>query len=261
MESTTCESSVRTGGSLYRPVRSGELLLVSAPVSYATAWELQSRLHRERLSRLRPDTVIILEHQPVYTLGRSTRPSDWLGNEEMLRAQGTDLVRVNRGGSITFHGPGQIVVYPILKMADYAAGPRHLVWLLEDVLIRLLAHWDIEGRRIDKKPGVWVMSPHHTKIASIGIRIEHGVSLHGCALNVDMDLAPFQYINPCGFSDCVMTSMQRLGKRRLSIDEIKHDLARIFTAVFGIEWTAGTENVFGNVAAGDNTVRDRAHHV
>jgi lipoate-protein ligase B len=244
-----------------RSFQTGELLVFSAPIAYSTAWELQSRLHRERLLGVRPDMVAILEHQPVYTVGRSTQPSDWLGDEQVLRTQGAALLRVNRGGSITFHGPGQIVLYPILKVADYAAGPRRLVWLLEEVIIRLLAHWSIEGHRIDKKPGVWVMSPHQAKIASIGIRIEQGVSLHGFALNVDMDLTPFQYIHPCGFSDCIMTSMERLGKARLSIHGIKRDLARIFAEVFSIEWTAGTENVFNNVTAMHEAVHDNACHL
>jgi lipoate-protein ligase B len=198
---------------------------------------------------------------PVYTLGRSTRPSDWLGNEYVLRAQGAELHHVNRGGSITFHGPGQIVVYPILKVAEYAAGPRRLVWLLEEVIIRLLAYWNIRGSRIDNKPGVWVMSSRPEKIASIGIRIDQGVSLHGFALNVDMDLAPFQHIHPCGFTDCIMTSMRNLGATGFSIHKIKHDLARIFGEVFGIEWTTVTEVPCHPVPASDGPVRINASHL
>lgn len=229
--------------------RTGTLLSFPEPILYSTAWALQSRFHQERLSGARPDTVAILEHQPVYTLGRSTRPSDWLGNQQVLRAHGADLVRVNRGGAITFHGPGQIVLYPILKVADYAAGPRLFVRLLEEVIIRLLAHWGIEGRRIDKKPGVWVMSSHPAKIASIGVRIEQGISLHGFALNVDLDLTPFQYIHPCGLTDCRMTSMQELGIPDLSLANIKHDLTSIFSEVFAIQWTTGTELLFNHVGA------------
>jgi lipoate-protein ligase B len=98
---------------------------------------------------------------------------------------------------VTFHGPGQIVVYPVLQLDRYAAGPRQLVWLLEEVIIQVLQRWNIVGSRIVGKPGVWVMTPGPQKIAFLGIRIEHGVTLHGFALNVDLDLTPFQRIHPC----------------------------------------------------------------
>ncbi|MDH5668593.1 MAG: lipoyl(octanoyl) transferase LipB [Nitrospira sp.] len=224
-----------------RCARAGTLLQSASPVPYVTAWELQSRLHRERASGLTPDTVAILEHHPVYTFGRSTRPADWLGTDQTLGTLGADLVRVNRGGAITFHGPGQIVVYPILKVTDYATGPRLFVRLLEEVIIQLLARWGIEGRRIDKKPGVWVMTPQPAKIASVGIRIERGISLHGFALNADLDLAPFQYIHPCGLTDCRMTSMRDLGNSDFSLNTVKHNLADIFSEVFAIEWATVTD--------------------
>lgn len=211
------------------------------PISYSLAWELQSRLHSERMRDLRPDTVLILEHQPVYTLGRSAQESHWGGNEAVLRANGTELHRVNRGGSVTYHGPGQIVAYPILRLAQHATGPRQLVWLLEEVIIRTLNLWKIDGHRIDKKPGVWVMAPEPSKIASIGIRVERGITLHGFALNVDMDLAPFRRIHPCGFTNCPVTSMAAMLKTALSVKVIKQDLAQIFGNVFRLEWSTAEE--------------------
>ncbi len=244
-----------------RSAGAGELVIVPTPVAYAAAWEFQSRLHRERLLDLRPDTLLILEHQPVYTLGRSTKLSDWGGDETVLRAKGADLHRVNRGGSVTFHGPGQIVVYPLLKVVRYVTGPRQLVRLLEEVIIRLLSCWEITGGRLDGKPGVWVMRPEPAKIASIGIRIEQGVSLHGFALNVDMDLAPFQHIHPCGFTDCLVTSMSALRNTRLPVDEIKNDLARTFGHVFGIEWTGVVEHPFGVFETADKTAGNRPSNV
>jgi len=258
---STVQSSIERQDSASYRYRTGALLSFPKPILYSTAWALQSHLHQERLSELRPDTVAILEHQPVYTVGRSTRPSDWLGNEQVLRTQGADLVHVNRGGAITFHGPGQIVLYPILKVADYAAGPRPFVRLLEEVIIRFLARWGIEGRRIDKKPGVWVLSPCPAKIASIGIRIERGVSLHGFALNVDLDLTPFQYIHPCGLTDCRMTSMRDLGIPDLSLARIKHDLAGIFSEVFAIDWTTVTEPPFNHLTAHHGLLHDGVCHM
>jgi lipoate-protein ligase B len=219
----------------------GTALIFPDPVAYAIAWELQSRLHRERLLDLRPDTVLILEHLPVYTLGRTAKESHWGGNEAVLRANGAELHRVNRGGSVTYHGPGQIIVYPILRLAQYAAGPRQAVWLLEEVILRLLARHGIEGCRIDKKPGVWIMGPDPEKIASIGIRIERGVTLHGCAFNVDMDLSPFERIHPCGFTDCAVTSMAARLNRAVSVQEVKRELAQIFGTVFGLFWSAVEE--------------------
>lgn len=244
-----------------RCAQAGTLLHSASPVPYVTAWELQSRLHQERVSGLQPDTVMILEHQPVYTVGRGTQQSDWLGNDHLLHTLGADLVRVNRGGAITFHGPGQIVVYPILKVSDYATGPRLFVRLLEEVIIQLLARWGIDGRRIDKKPGVWVMSPQPAKIASIGIRIEQNISLHGFALNVDLDLTPFQYIHPCGLTDCRMTSMRDLGKADLSLNTIKQGLAELFSEVFSIEWTTTTEIPVNRITADHDPVGDMTCHI
>jgi lipoate-protein ligase B len=206
------------------------------------AWELQSRFHNERLLNLRPDTVLILEHHPVYTLGRRTQVSHWGGNEDVLRANGVDLQRVNRGGSVTYHGPGQILVYPILRLAHHAAGPRQLVWKMEEVIIRVLNLWKIDGHRIGKKPGVWVMAPEPAKIASIGIRIERGITLHGFSLNVDMDLTPFQRIHPCGFTNCAVTSMTALRNAAVSVNAVKKDLAQMFGTVFALEWSIVDEN-------------------
>ena len=250
--SCALELRANTTDSMSQPVTAGALVVFPGLVPYSIAWELQSRLHRERLSDMRPDTVVILEHQPVFTLGRSTQVSDWGGDEALLRANGTALHRVNRGGSATYHGPGQIVVYPILKLAQHAAGPRRLVWLFEEVIIRVLKRWDIAGQRIEKKPGIWAMTPQPAKIASIGIRVEQGITLHGFALNVDMDLAPFQQIRPCGCIDCLVTSMSAQRGAAISLDEIKQDLAQIFGEVFSVAWMTVTDRPGNHLAAADD---------
>jgi lipoyl(octanoyl) transferase len=253
-ESCAVEALAGTSDCASRYFSTAALLVFPTPVRYSSAWELQSRLHWERLSNERPDTVLILEHYPVYTLGRSTGVSDWGNDESVLRANGTELHRVNRGGSVTYHGPGQIVVYPILRLARHATGPRQLVRLFEEVIIRVLDLWNIRGHRIDKKPGIWAMTPEPAKIASIGIRIEQGVTLHGFALNVDMDLAPFQLIHPCGYTDCAVTSMSALRGTAPAIGEIKNHLARIFSDVFSVEWTTIEHNPSRYLTAADETV-------
>lgn len=218
-------------------IHTGAVRIFPEPVPYLIAWEIQSRLHEERLLDLQPDTVLILEHPPVYTFGRRTKLSHWGGSESALCENGAELHRINRGGSVTFHGPGQIVVYPVLKLDQHAAGPRQLVWLLEEVIIQVLATWNITGSRIVGKPGVWIMTPEPQKIAFLGLRIEHGVTLHGFALNVDMDLTPFQRIHPCGFPDCRVTSMAAVRRTAVPVDIVKQELAQSFAMVFALNWS------------------------
>lgn len=218
-------------------IHTGAVRIFPEPVPYLIAWEIQSRLHEERLLDLQPDTVLILEHPPVYTFGRRTKLSHWGGSESALCEDGAELHRINRGGSVTFHGPGQIVVYPVLKLDQHAAGPRQLVWLLEEVIIQVLATWNITGSRIVGKPGVWIMTPEPQKIAFLGLRIEHGVTLHGFALNVDMDLTPFQRIHPCGFPDCRVTSMAAVRRTAVPVDIVKQELAQSFAMVFALNWS------------------------
>lgn len=218
-------------------IHEATLRIFPEPIPYLVAWEIQSRLHEERLTGLQPDTVLILEHPPVYTFGRRTRLSDWGGNESVLGAEGAELHHVNRGGSVTFHGPGQIVVYPVLRLDQYARGPRQLVWLLEEVIIQVLRLWNIIGSRLVGKPGVWITTPEPQKIAFVGIRIDHGVTLHGFSLNVDLDLTPFQRIHPCGFPDCRVTSMAAVRQTPISIDAVKQELAQTFAAVFALSWS------------------------
>jgi len=213
-------------------IQEAVVYVFSDPVPYLTAWDLQSRLHSERLLDRQPNTLLILEHSPVYTLGRRTRPADWGGDTAALCEHGAELLHVNRGGSITFHGPGQIVLYPILKVVQYAAGAKQLVWLLEEVIIRVLTDWGIAGVRVAGKPGVWVPVPQLQKIGFVGIRIQRGVTLHGVSLNVDLDLSPFLRIHPCGLADCSVTSMAAVSKRPIPIDMIKKQLAQSFAAIF-----------------------------
>jgi lipoyl(octanoyl) transferase len=221
------------------PARSGVLLEFVEPVPYSEAWCLQKRLHEERAVDRRPDTLLLLEHLPVYTVGRTTQASHWGDGEENLRNTGAQIHPVDRGGSITYHGPGQLVGYPILRLAHHASGPRQYVRMLEDVIIDALRSWGIEGHRVDKKPGVWVrLDEQEAKIAAIGVRIERGVTLHGFALNVETDLSPFSRIVPCGLMGCRMTSMAEALGVAVSLLAVRSVIQRKFSHAFNLEWTS-----------------------
>jgi len=219
--------------------RSAAVFEFAEPVPYADAWNLQKRLHEERVVDHRPDTLLLLEHVPVYTAGRTTQASHWSGGENNLHPAGLEIHTVDRGGSLTYHGPGQLVGYPILRLAHYASGPRQYVRLLEDVLIDTLRLWRIEGYRVDKKPGVWVqLDQQEAKIAAIGVRIERGVTLHGFALNVEMDLSPYSRIVPCGLAGCRVTSMAEASGSTVSLPAVRSAMQRTFSHTFALEWTS-----------------------
>lgn len=210
----------------------GRLVIFSDPVPYSDAWQLQQRWHAERMENRRSDTLMLLQHEPVYTMGRRTAPTHL-----PLSDTGLAVESVNRGGSITYHGPGQLIGYPILKLAQFASGPKDYVWLLEEVLIRTLALWDIEGHRLHKKPGVFVrLHGHESKIASIGIRVERGITLHGFAVNVDLDLLPFTSIVPCGLEGCVTTSMAEIRRSSVPFALVTEQVSTAFADLFKIFW-------------------------
>jgi len=213
------------------------LVRFSQPIPYPEAWTLQKQLHEERVAERQRDVLMLLEHSPVYTMGRTTRPAHWACGGEVLRRTGADLVSVDRGGSITYHGPGQVVGYPILKLSQYCSGPKQYVRKLEEVLIHTLLQWGIEGYRLEKKPGVWVRMGHaDAKIAAIGVRIDHGVTIHGFALNVDLDLSPFSHIMPCGLTQCHVTSMAEVRQSAVSPSIVAQQMAQEFARIFNIRW-------------------------
>ncbi|TAJ32046.1 MAG: lipoyl(octanoyl) transferase LipB [Nitrospirae bacterium] len=215
------------------------LLLVYDRLDYAAAWDLQRRLVEERVAGRRPDTLVLVEHEPVFTVGRSGQAAHW-GEEQVLREAGYSLYHVERGGSVTYHGPGQIVGYPILRLSRFCPGPKAYVRLLEDVLIRTLADWGIAGQRVERLPGVWV-GEEPAKIAALGVRIVKGVTMHGFALNVTVDLAPFHRIVPCGITGCRVTSMAALLGTPVEVAMVRKRVAEKFAEVFGLDWTEGNE--------------------
>jgi lipoyl(octanoyl) transferase len=216
----------------------GTLMKFRHPVPYMESWGLQQQLHAERLSGARNDSLLLLEHQPVYTMGRRTESAHLGIGETALRLTGASVQPVNRGGSITYHGPGQLVGYPILQLAHYASGPKTYVRLLEEVLIRTLACWGIEGHRVDRSPGVWIRDDQgEAKIAAIGVRLEQGITLHGFALNVNVDLTPFSLITPCGLAQSRTTSVANFLRSAIPLERIADQIAETFSTVFNIAWT------------------------
>lgn len=199
-------------------------------MSYRNAWDLQHRLAAELLNGSGEEHLLLVEHTPVYTLGFHGNASNMLLPEDMLRKKGIECIRIERGGDITYHGPGQLVVYPILDLRRHDMGAKLYVNMLEESIIRLLSKYDISAMRDPDAPGVWldVATCRQRKIAALGVKISHGVCIHGLALNVNTDLTPFGYINPCGFADKGVTSMQLERGEPQSFPEVKNTFADIF---------------------------------
>ncbi|MGH7256303.1 MAG: lipoyl(octanoyl) transferase LipB [Nitrospirales bacterium] len=216
-------------------------LLQLGRVPYPAAWSLQHRLVAERIQNRRLDTLLLLEHDPVYTIGRRGRVEHWGGSDEALARTGIPVYHVERGGSITYHGPGQVVGYLIFRLTRFCAGPRPFVHSLEEAMVRTLARWGLEGRRLSPWPGVWVGETRPYKIASVGVRIAKGVTMHGFALNVSIDLTAFSPIVPCGIADCRVTSMAALLGQPVSESLVRQHLAEEMGGVFGIAWRVEDE--------------------
>jgi lipoate-protein ligase B len=172
--------------------------------SYQAVWQMQKDLQRKLIEGTGAQTVLFCEHNPVITLGKGAKASNLLVSEETLARQGVELFQIERGGDITFHGPGQLVVYPILNLNAYKRDVSWYMRTLEGCIISVLADCGIEGTQIEGKTGVWIKE---RKIASIGVRLSRWCSMHGLSMNVLSELSGYQLINPCGFNDIEMTSM------------------------------------------------------
>ena len=198
-------------------------------VEYLQAWELQKSLAQQVSQGIRPNTLLILEHPPVYTIGRRGRREHILLDREQLAAMEMSICEVDRGGQVTYHGPGQLVVYPIVNLRPWG-GPIKYVRALEQVMIKTLADYDIEAGLLDGLTGVWV---GQEKIGSIGIKISRGVSHHGLALNVNTNLDLYRHIVPCGVLDKGVTSMDRLLGEPVDLDLVAYTLQYHFGRFMG----------------------------
>lgn len=205
-------------------------------IPYAEAWERQTDwfnavVDAKAQKEAYDNRIILCEHPHVYTLGRSGKENNMLLNEKQLEAIDATLYHIDRGGDITYHGPGQLVCYPILNLEEFRLGLKQYVHLLEEAVIRVCAIYGIEAGRLDKATGVWLEgdTPRARKICAIGVRSSHFVTMHGLAFNVNTDLRYFSYIHPCGFVDKGVTTLAQELKREVSMDEVKQHLQRELT--------------------------------
>ena len=197
-------------------------------MSYNSAWDIQKEYHRKVISGKEPDTLIIVEHEPVYTLGKNANDNHLLqsASEEI------QVFRIERGGDITFHGPGQIVVYPILDLNRFVKSVSWYMRTLEKIIIDTLSDFEIKAELKDGLTGVWVGDE---KIGAQGVRISRWVTMHGLALNVNTDLRYFDGIIPCGIFDYGVTSMEKLMGRKQDINKVKNTIIKYFNNILSDE--------------------------
>ncbi|MBA3876360.1 MAG: hypothetical protein C0498_05400 [Anaerolinea sp.] len=206
-------------------------------IAYRDAWALQKRLVEARVAGATPDTLLLLEHDAVLTLGKNADEAHVLATPRELRKRGIEVLRVERGGEVTYHGPGQLVAYPILRLGERGLLLRALVRALEEAMIETCASLGVETTRRDGHPGCWVTEEGRPprKIGALGIRIERGVSYHGIALNIDPDLRDFELIDPCGMPGLVSTSIaEELGRTaEPPTTEVVRRAAEVFATALG----------------------------
>lgn len=191
---------------------------------YLFTWNLQKKVLHDRISGRTEDTLIVVEHDHVITLGRKTSQSN-------LKEQPIPVYSVERGGDATYHGPGQIVFYPIMLLVDKDV--RKFVSMLEQTIIDSLQEFGIEAGRIENHRGVWYQDK---KVASIGLAVENWVTYHGFALNVNTDLSYFELIRPCGLEPSRITSMKQILGREIPMDKVKESLIKSFSSVFSVKF-------------------------
>jgi len=201
-------------------------------ISYEEGMRIQEECLLLRQKNDIPDTLLLLEHLPVYTLGVSATESDILWDSKKCENYGIKIVRTSRGGKVTFHGPGQLVGYPVVRLDGRNRSVVKYITMLEDVLIAVLHTFDIQGNRDKRNRGVWV---GNDKIAAIGVRISRGVAFHGFALNVNTDLSLYDGIVPCGTRNAGVTSIHKIIQKEMALDVVKRIVVEKFIEIFGYD--------------------------
>jgi len=202
-------------------------------IDYEKAWDLQHQLWSKRVNDELPDMLLILEHPHVITLGRRGNRSHLIASPEVLEAMKIPIFHVERGGDVTYHGPGQMVVYPILDLKEYGYRLVRYIGQLEEVILRVLKDFGIEGKRDPLNRGVWV---NGEKIASVGVAIKRWISFHGFSLNYETDLKYFELINPCGLEGKKMTTMAKILGTEISRERLWERISFHSKEVFQKDW-------------------------
>lgn len=208
------------------------LLLQLDMVEYGEAWEFQKLLLESRISGKIEDLLILLQHPPTFTFGRRYKEANLLSNREYYENNGFAVYRTDRGGLATYHGPGQVVGYPILKMDRYTNDYYRYLRMLEQVMIETLSDCGVQAQRNEGYTGVWV---DRAKIGFIGVRIALGYTMHGFSLNINNDLRPFTYITPCGIQGVTVTSLQKLIHKSIKIHEVYERLSYHYATIFEVQ--------------------------
>jgi lipoyl(octanoyl) transferase len=215
-------------------------------VPYQPTWELQDELAQQRRERRTGDRLLLLEHFPVYTIGRGGDEGNLLAGPDRLRQLGAEFVRIDRGGDITFHGPGQLVAYPIVELRD-PLDLRRYVRTLEAAIIEAAAAFGVAAGRVDGLTGVWVEGQR--KLAAIGVRVRRGVTTHGLALNVNTELRWFEEMIPCGIRDKDVTSLARELGHPVPMEAVEHAMVSALATGFGLNLAAGAPGIAGPAGA------------
>ena len=220
------------------------IILELGLMEYREAYELQKTLHRQRVEGKISDVLLLLEHPPTITVGKSGTLDNVLISREQLTRQGISLFFIDRGGDVTYHGPGQLVGYPIVDLRQRGKDLHRYISDIEEVILRTLRDFSIDGNRDESHPGVWVKEE---EVAAIGLSVRRWVSMHGFALNINTDLDHFSFINPCGFSDRKATSMSRILNSDVPMKEVTNSLISHFCEIFDFPKTSHSDFLFGSI--------------
>jgi lipoyl(octanoyl) transferase len=199
---------------------------------YADAWDMQKKVFSARLEQRIGDVLLLTEHDNVYTLGKTANDNHLLARDEELSAKGVDVFWIDRGGDVTYHGPGQIVGYPILDLNQHYTDIHRYLRDLEEVIIRSLSEYAIEGNRDAEYTGVWVKNE---KIAAFGVKVSRWITMHGFAFNINTDLSYFDRIIPCGIFHKGVTSMHHILNKEIDLNEVQTHLINHFSLLFKME--------------------------
>ncbi|HCY77363.1 MAG TPA: lipoyl(octanoyl) transferase [Ignavibacteriales bacterium] len=198
-------------------------------IDYKEAWDIQKFVHQYRVENKIDDVFFLLEHPHTYTLGKTGDKENLVGDEKYLRDNKISVYDIDRGGDITYHGPGQIVGYPIINLTNWQQDTHKYLRALEEIIIRVCSEYRLNGSRVEKYTGVWI---ENRKICAIGIKVSRWITMHGFAFNVNTDLKLFNGIIPCGISDKDVTSLNRELKKEINLSEVKERILHHFSELF-----------------------------